>query len=147
MKDKIVCFAGHRHEFQNIGIEQKLKETIITLIEKGYNVFYDGNKGSFDKICLSIIINLKQKYPNIKIYRILSNYNHKKEKCILPSFLNGFILPDIEHYHPKLKIKKRNEWIVDNSDILVCHIYETYKSGAYSTLKYAQKKNKPIIYI
>lgn len=45
------------------------------------------------------------------------------------------------------KITKRNEWIIDNCDLLVCHIQETYKSGAYNTIKYAQKQNKAIIYI
>ena len=56
-------------------------------------------------------------------------------------------MPDIEQYHPKLKITKKNEWIIENSDILVCYVYETYKSGAYKTLKYAQKNKKHIVYI
>ena len=147
MQDKVVCFAGHRFDWQNIGIEDKLRQAIIELIEKGYNIFYDGGKGAFDKISASIVISLKEKYPQIKIYRILTYYHHEKEKWELPSCYDGSIMPDIENYHPKLKITKRNEWIVDNSDILVCHIYETYKSGAYNTLTYAQKVNKPIIYI
>jgi len=62
------------------------------------------------------------------------------------SCYDGSIYPDIEETHYKQKITKRNERIVDNCDILVCHIEETYKSGAYRTLKYAQKQNKPIIY-
>ena len=147
MKEKVVCFAGHRYDWQNIGIEDKLEETIIGLIEKGYTTFYDGGKGYFDQLSSSIVIRLKTKYPQIKIIRVLTYYHHDKEKWELPSCFDGSVLPEIEHYHPKLRITKRNEWIVDNSDILVCHIHETYKSGAYRTLKYAQKVNKPIIYI
>ena len=147
MKDKIVCFAGHRHDFRNIGIENKLEETIISLIEKGYTIFYDGGKGAFDNISAHIVIKLKAKYPHIKIYRILTYYHHEKEKWELSSCYDGSLYPDIEEYHPKLRITKRNEWIVDNSNLLVCHITETYKSGAYNTLKYAKKINKPIIYI
>ena len=146
MNNKIVCFAGHRYDFQNIGIEKKLEETIISLIQKGYNIFYDGGKGYFDKLSSNIVLKLKKTYPHIEIYKILTYYSPNKEKNILP-FYNGSIMPEIEHYHPKIKITKRNEWIIDNSDLLVCHIYETYKSGAYNTLKYAQKKNKEIIYI
>ncbi len=39
MKEKIVCFAGHRYDFQNIGIKDKLKEEIVKLINKGYATF------------------------------------------------------------------------------------------------------------
>lgn len=147
MKEKIVCFAGHRHDWHNIGIEKSVKEEIIKLIEKGYTTFYDGGRGCFDKISASIVIKLKEQYPQIKIYKILTYYHPEKEKWELPSCYDGAILPNIEQYHPKIKITKRNEWIVDNSDILVCHINETYKSGAYNTLKYAIKIKKPIIYI
>lgn len=147
MKEKIVCFAGHRYEFQNVGIEDKLKEEILKLINKGYTTFFDGGKGFFDKLSASIVIELKKQYPQIKIYRILIYYHHNKDNWELPSCYDGSIMPDIEEYHPKTKITKRNEWIVYNSDILVCHIYKTNKSGAYNTLKYAKKLNKPIIYI
>ena len=107
MNSKIVCFAGHRFDFQNIGIEQKLKETIIDLIKNGYTIFYDGGKGYFDNICSNIVINLKKIYPQIKIYRILSHYNYNKEKGKLPSCYNGSIMPEIEHFHPKIRITKK----------------------------------------
>lgn len=90
---------------------------------------------------------IKHKYPHIKLIRILTYYHHDKEKYDLPSCYDGSILPEIEELHYKQKITKRNEWIIDHCDILVSHIEETYKSGAYRTLKYAQKQNKPIIYI
>ena len=144
-EEKIVCFAGHRYDWQNIGIKENLEKIIINLIEQGYTIFYDGGKGSFDKISSGIVIRLKTKYPQIKIYRILSYYQHKKERGILPSCYDGSIYPEIENIFPKARISKRNEWIVDNSDILVCHIIETYKSGAYNTVKYAKKVCKPII--
>ena len=71
MKEKVVCFAGHRYDWQNIGIEDKLEETIIGLIEKGYKTFYDGGKGYFDQLSSSIVIKLKTKYPQIKIFKVL----------------------------------------------------------------------------
>lgn len=147
VKDKIVCFAGHRYEWHCIGVEDKLPIVLEELILKGYTIFYDGNSGAFDKKCASAVLELKHKYPHIKLIRILTYYHHDKERYELPSCYDGSILPEIEKLHYKQKIVKRNEWIVDNSDILVCHIEETYKSGAYRTLKYAQKQNKTIIYI
>lgn len=146
-KDKIVCFAGHRYEWQNLGVERKLEQTIINLIEKGYLIFYVGDMGYFDKLSVRLLFKLKRFYPHIKIYKILVYYHQDNVKWWLPSFYDGSILPDIEHCHPKAKIIKRNEWVVDNSDVVVCHIYDTLNSGAYRTVKYAQKKNKKIIQI
>ena len=146
MKKRIVCFAGHRYAWQNIGVEEKLKKAIVEIIEKGYTTFYDGGKGYFDKISADIVISLKKTYPNIKIYKILTYYHHEK-KWNLTSCYDGSIYPDLEKIHPKAKIIKRNKWIVDNSDILICHICETYKSGAFNTVKYARKINKPVIYV
>lgn len=147
MNDKKVCFAGHRYDWLNIGIEDKLRNTIEKLINKGYSIFYDGGQGVFDNMCAKIVINLKRQYPQIKIYKVFTYYNCDKEKINLSADYDGSIMPNIEQYHPKLRIIKKNEWLVNNSDILVCHICETYRSGAYRTLKYAQKLNKPVIYL
>lgn len=147
IREKIVAFAGHRHEWHCIGVEDKLPSVLEDLIAKGYTIFYDGGYGAFDKKCASAVFSLKRKYPHIKIYKILTYYHHDKEKYEISPYYDGSLYPDIEELHYKQKITKRNEWIVDQCDILVCHIEETYKSGAYNTLKYAQKINKPIIYI
>lgn len=147
MEEKIVCFAGHRYDWQNVGIESKLREIIINLIKKGYTIFYNGGKGYFDKISASIVIDLKKKFPYIKLYRVLADYHQDKQKWELPSCYDGSILPEIEQCYYKARITKRNEWMIDNSDILVCHVIEKFKSGAYNTMRYAQKVNKAIIYI
>ena len=146
-KEKIVAFAGHRFDWHCIGVENKIPLVLEELIQKGYTIFYDGNSGAFDKKCATAVIELKHKYPHIKLIRILTYYHHEKDKYEIPSCYDGSILPDIEELHYKQKIIKRNEWIIDNCDILVCHIQNTYKSGAYRTLKYAQKKNKIVINI
>lgn len=38
MKDKIVCFAGHRYEWHCIGVEDKLLVVLEELIQKGYTI-------------------------------------------------------------------------------------------------------------
>ena len=47
-RNKVVAFAGHRHEWQSIGVEEKLLQVLEELINKGYTIFYDGNYGAFD---------------------------------------------------------------------------------------------------
>lgn len=147
MKDKIVCFAGHRFEWHNIGIEEKLKKVIIYLINEGYNTFYEANNGYFDQLASAILINLKTEYPHIKIFRILSYYNSSQKKLTIPSAYNGSILPALSNIHYKQKIIKMNQWIVDHSNVLICHIIHTNNSGAFLTVKYARSKRIKIISI
>lgn len=147
MNNKVVCFFGHRDSWRNIGIEEKLKEIIEELIQKGYTIFYDGGKGYFDLISAQTVINLKEKYHNIKLIKVLTYYHSNNEKQELTLCYDESIYPELENCHPKQIYIKKNEWIVNNSNILVCHISNTYKSGAYRAVKYAQKINKSIIYI
>lgn len=145
--EKIVTFAGHRNPWHCIGIENKLPTLLEELINKGYTIFYNGGMGEFDKKCEYALARLKKKYEHIKIYKIINTYSQKKEKMQLPNYYEGSILPDIEELFFKQKIIKKNEWMVESCDLLICHIEEDYKSGAYRTVKYARKINKPIIYI
>ena len=147
MQSKIVGFIGHRYIWKNIGIEHELNKTIVTLINQGYNVFYDGNKGFFDELCAKTIFKLKNLFPEIKIYKILTNYKHNNEPASYFNKYDGLILPDLDNIHPKQKIIKRNQWIISSCDVLVCHIQDTHRSGAYKSLVYAKKLNKHIIYI
>lgn len=142
----VVCFAGHRLEIYNIGIEEKLKKILEELINNGYNKFLNGFKGAFDKICASEILELQKKYPSIRLVKVLTYYKADKMyentySCIEEAF------PEIDEFHPKQKITKRNEWMVEQSDVVVCHIKNEYKSGAYNMVKYAKKLNKIIINI
>lgn len=79
MKDKFVCFAGHRAWWKNVGVEQKLSATVEKLIQEGYRNFYDGGMGNFDRISAESVFRLKRNYPDIKIIRVETYYHEKKE--------------------------------------------------------------------
>ena len=38
-RNKVVAFAGHRYEWQSIGVEEKLLQVLENLINKGYQYF------------------------------------------------------------------------------------------------------------
>lgn len=46
--------------------------------------------------------------------------------------------------HPKLAITKRNEWMVEQADLVICYI-ERESGGAYKAVQYAKKLDKEII--
>ena len=105
----IVAFAGHRYEWQSIGVEEKLLQVLEELINKDYTIFYDGNYGAFDNKCKNAVLKLKNTYSHIKLVLILTNYHHGKEKYPIPSYYDDTILPELEDLHYKQKITKRNE--------------------------------------
>ena len=43
-----------------------------------------------------------------------------------------------ERIHPKAAITRRNEWMIENCDLLVCFV-EHNKGGAYKAMRHAEK--------
>lgn len=71
---------------------------------------------------------------------------HVKDEKYYEEFYDEVILPLEEKTHFKAALTKRNEWLVDNSDLLIAYV-ENSMGGAYNTLKYAEKKGVRIINI
>ena len=46
--------------------------------------------------------------------------------------------------HPKLAITKRNEWMAEQADLILCYI-ERESGGAYKAVQYAKKLGKEVI--
>lgn len=54
------------------------------------------------------------------------------------------VYPALEEVPKKFAISKRNEWIVDNSDLLIFFIDHRW-GGAYNAYKYALKRGVKLI--
>ena len=59
-------------------------------------------------------------------------------------FDSVIIPPTLHHVHPKAAIKKRNEWMVEQAQLLLCYV-EKQSGGAYTAMKYAEKLRKEVI--
>ncbi|MBQ4535240.1 MAG: hypothetical protein IJA22_00280, partial [Clostridia bacterium] len=116
--DISVCFAGHRYEWHCVGASGKLYKEIINLIDKGCKIFYIGLKGAFDNLVAQTLLEIKKKYPEIKIIQVLSSYNPNKKT---ESF-DASIYPPLENIFYKQRITKRNEWMVLHSKYIICKI-------------------------
>lgn len=57
---------------------------------------------------------------------------------------DSIIYPPIENTPPKFAIIKRNEWMVNKSDLIIAYVNRSY-GGAYKSFAYAEKKKKTII--
>lgn len=56
------------------------------------------------------------------------------------------LYPPIEKVPLKFAISKRNNWMVENSDLVIAYVNHSF-GGAYKTLQAAKRKKKRIINI
>ncbi len=145
-----VCtFAGHREVYQ-ANISDKLDEAISKIVESDDSFrFLAGGMGDFDGMCSSAVRRAKRKYPDKQItLELVLPYLTKelnKNKDYYESSYDDVIVPiELAGTHFKSATTKRNRWMVDKSDWLVAFVYRDF-GGAYTTLRYAEKKGLQII--
>ena len=104
--------------------------------------FYIGRDGEFDLYAASIIKRVQQAVDT----------DNSELNLVLP-----YVRKDIEYYekyydrvsipistHPKSAITKRNEWVVEQADIVICYV-ERQKGGAYAAMRYAGNLEKVVL--
>ncbi len=147
----ITCtFAGHREVFQS-NIPKRLDEAlskIITTDENEY-CFLVGGMGEFDGMCSSAVRRAKKKYASCRISLELvlpyfSQELNTNKEYYEQSYDNVLIPSELAGVHYKSVITKLNHWMVDESEYVICYVYRNF-GGAYTTMKYAKKKEKRVI--
>lgn len=133
------CFIGHKEPDRPI--LPYLIMTILSLVEKdGIDSFYIGNNGWFDRTCFNLVRSLHNDEPHIKYNVVLAYYPDG-----IVGYEDNTIYPEgLELVPKRFAIKKRNEWMIDNSDYVVCHVTHNF-SNAHKFREYAKRKNKIII--
>ena len=136
-------FCGH-HDAPD-SVRPTLIATIEKLIaENEVDTFYVGNHGSFDYMALSVLREMKKKYPQIDYYGVLAYLPEKKEEFPLYSE-SKTVLPDgIENAPKRFAITYRNKWMVAQSQYMIAYVKHSF-GGASKTLDYASKRHLDII--
>ena len=167
---KVCSFFGHRKINHSLQLEKTLALTIENLIIKeNVKTFLFGSKSEFDKLCLKIVTNLKDKYPFIK--RV--SYSCKSESAILEKekddlektlnvllkrTVNLLCVDEEFEYKNKYVTGKssyiqRNIAMINDSNFCVFYYDINYKpntsknSGTKIAYNYAVKSNKQVINI
>lgn len=150
---RICCFSGHRNiQKKEVDIiKKRLRSELINLIDQGVTAFRTGGALGFDTIAALEVLKLRDyHYPQIKLSLILpcknqaDNWNdddRAKYKFIL--YLANEVIYASEHYHLGC-MHKRNQYLVDHSNICICYLVKTIGGTAY-TVDYAKKKGLKII--
>ena len=144
----IITFAGHSTVFSCEQVKEAVKEQIKNNISSNEKtVFYLGGYGDFDSICACACKELKKEYSHIEVVYVTPYINHSKIKEMQDVGLyDTSIYPPLENVPPKFAILKRNEWMVENADLVIAYVKNNY-GGAYKTLNTAKRKKKKIINI
>jgi len=137
----ITTFCGHGDIIYDDIVYKTLCDEIEKQIKNGCSEFYLGGYGRFDIMAANILKKLKGTY-DIKSFLILAYLNKKYDA----SLYDGTIYPPLEYVPKKFAIIKRNEWMVNNSDIVIAYVGHSW-GGAAKTLDYAIKRKKHIINI
>ena len=152
-KEKTCCFFGHRKINVNDELISRLSETIENLItEKKVDTFLFGSKSEFDKLCLAVVTELKNKYPHIRRIYVRAEFPYIDEDY------TAYLLQSYDHtYYPERMINagkaayvERNYEMIDSSGYCIIYYDENYplpKSGTKIAHDYAIKKELKMVNI
>ena len=147
----IISFVGHSSVCSSEKLKELLKEQIRkSICDAEYVGCYLGGYGGFDEICASVCRELKKEYGCIELVYITPYISLSAQAKIKENEQYGLydksIYPPIENTPPRFAILKRNEWMVENSDLIIGYVNHDW-GGAYKTLQFAKRRKKKIINI
>ncbi len=132
-------FIGHRDCDE--GIKEKLYATIEKLItEHNVTTFYVGTHGNFDFYAYRALCELEKIYK-IKISVVLSHLSNFPDYCDS----SKTVFPEeLETTPYKYAIIKRNNYMLRNSQFMICYVNSTF-SNTYNFVKTAVNKKLQLI--
>lgn len=133
-----VTFCGSSQLQNKDAVEPWLYELLKDLIRSGADEFYLGDYGAFDLLAARVVQSLKRDFPHIRGFLVLPYLNHR----FLEELYDGSIYPELEGVPKPLAIVRRNEWMIQQADVVVCCV--EYRGRASKTMDIAIRKKKKI---
>jgi hypothetical protein len=140
----ICCFCGHRDIYENI--DNQLRTEIGNAINNGIKTFYSGGMGMFDSKCENIVREYKRGNKDISLILVSPYFIQKfnTEKEWYKTRYDDIIIPDLGNVHYKQAITKRNQWLAEQSDLIIAYVVRKY-GGAFTMYKYALKRQINVV--
>lgn len=141
------AFFGHSDITESSELRQLLDQTIEQHIcSLRTTEFLTGGMGNFDAIAENAVIRAKKQHPEIKLILVIPYLTAKleKQKEYYEQRYDMVLYPnELRGVHPKGAITKRNRWMVDSSENIICCINRNI-GGAWTAVNYAGKKGKNV---
>lgn len=146
-----VAFAGHaRIPFCN-SVKEAVKAQLRTVLQNAEPLTcYLGGYGDFDMLCACACRELKEESLDVETVYVTPYMSLSEQLKIKDLRARGlydtFLYPPLESTPPKFAIAKRNEWMMKQADLVIVYVCHSH-GGAYTALRVAERKKKPIINI
>lgn len=142
----IITFCGHSQVIFTDEEKSVLRNILVDEINKNPTCkFYLGGYGDFDGLCLRTLKDLKNDSLDIELIFITPYLDKNYSKLVLAKYYyDDVIFPPIESVPRKFAILKRNEWMVEQADLVIAYVKYSW-GGAAKALEYAKRKKKRII--
>lgn len=145
---RTITFAGHRNIFESKELlEKDVYDYLMQIAQEETGIYaLSGGMGDFDTLCSAAVRRIKRDYPDLPVELVLvvpymkQGLNTNKD-YYEKRYDNVLIFSSRLECHPKRVITQRNQWMVDQSDILLTYVIREF-GGARATVNYAMKKGK-----
>ena len=152
MKEKTVCFTGHRKiPSESIPeLSRRLKNILLRLIEEGYMYFGAGGALGFDTLAAQCVLSLRKWYPHIKLILVLpctaqTKGWSKDDIAVYEEIKNqADKVVYTSHNYFRGCMFKRNRHLVNSSSVCIAYLTQE-KGGTAYTVNYAKKQGLTVI--
>lgn len=135
---KSCFFIGH-HDAPDSILPELTSAVERIILEEGKMCFYIGGYGNFDRLSAHAVKQLKQKYPQITLMKLL--YYHPAIRPVeIPDGYDGTYYPEgMEKVPPRIAIVKGNQLMVDSVVWLIAYVRHSIGNSG-KLLQYAHRK-------
>lgn len=137
-----IAFCSHKDISNLSTVRAAVNELLRGLVAEGADYFLLGGYGGFDSLAAHAEYDLKRDNPQIHSTLVIPYLNRNYDTKLY----DDTTYPPLEGVPLKYAISKRNEWMVDQADVVVAYVQHSW-GGAAATLRYAESKHKRIIRI
>ena len=142
----IVAFCGHAQFSKSEKHEKKLLAFLKENIGDQPADMYLGGYGDFDRFAYDCCKKYKETHPRISLVFVTPYLTIEYQKNHLDYQITKYdsiLYPEIENKPKRYAITYRNKYMVEKADFVVAYVSHNW-GGAYTTYKYAERKNKKI---
>ena len=133
-------FSGHRE------LDKELYPFLKNIIRReSFVEIYIGRNGEFDIYAATLVKRVQNDTGKERSEFICVLPYAEKDMDCYEKYYDTVMIPEcVEKLHPKRAITKRNQWMVENADMIIFYV-ERNEGGAYRAFKYAQRLKKQIL--
>ena len=141
-----VALIGHRDFDGHKTLDERLYPLLRDLIrDKPFVEIYIGRNGEFDRYGATVVKRAQKSFGKDNNALLCLLAYPMKDMEFFVRYYDGVMIPECaQSVHPKRAIERRNRWMVERADLLICYVEREY-GGAYAAMKYAMALGKKII--